>query len=418
MSTCLARQPIFDTNLNVYGYELLFRSSEASKSYDGTDPDQASSETIMLSLDIGARRLTGNRMAFINFTENLLLNEVATILPRNFLVVEILETVNPSEEVLDACRKLKKQGYLLSVDDYEYSESNLDLLELADIVKIDFLKYTSTEALKKEVEKIRTRLHKIGRFSKTRLLAEKVETQEAYLMAKEIGFSYFQGYFFSKPEIFSKKTIYPMRVNQLRLVRDAMDPMVDYKRLAETIGNDPILSYRILRLVNSAYYGLRYRLSSIKHALAVLGIENIKKYVTLLTIEQMTDDRPDELCRMSLIRGHFLESLAPLVGMRKAKNDLFLLGLFSLMDIMTGVSMQEVVELTQLSENIAVPLLTGKGKKADMLNLIISYEQGSFDHTGEMAMKYGLSLQVILELYLDAVEWSDELFDYTYAAKK
>lgn len=418
MSTCLARQPIFDASLNVYGYELLFRSSEASKSYDGTDPDQASSETIMLSLDIGARRLTGNRMAFINFTENLLLNEVATILPRNFLVVEILETVNPSEEVLSACRKLKKQGYLLSVDDYEYSESNLELLELADIVKIDFLKYTSTEALKKEVEKIRARLHKTGRLSKTRLLAEKVETQEAYLIAKEIGFSYFQGYFFSKPEIFSKKTIYPMRVNQLRLVRDAMDPMVDYKRLADTIGNDPILSYRILRLVNSAYYGLRYRLSSIKHALAVLGIENIKKYVTLLTIEQMTDDKPDELCRMSLIRGHFLESLAPLVGMRKAKNDLFLLGLFSLMDIMTGVSMQEVVELTQLSENIAVPLLTGKGKKADMLELIISYEQGNFDRTGEMAMKYGLSLQVILELYLDAVEWSDELFDYTYAAKK
>ena len=417
MSTCLARQPIFDTNLNVYGYELLFRSSEASKSYDGTDPDQASSETIMLSLDIGARRLTGNRMAFINFTENLLLNEVATILPRNFLVVEILETVNPSEEVLEACKKLKKQGYLLSVDDYEYSESNLELLELADIVKIDFLKYTNTETLKKEVEKIKARLHKIGRLSKTRLLAEKVESQEAYAMAKEIGFSYFQGYFFSKPEIFSKKTIYPMRVNQLRLVREAMDPMVDYKRLAETIGNDPILSYRILRLVNSAYYGLRYRLSSIKHALAVLGIENIKKYVTLLTIEQMTDDKPDELCRMSLIRGHFLESLAPLVGMRKAKNDLFLLGLFSLMDIMTGVTMQEVVELTQLSENIAVPLLTGKGKKADMLNLIVSYEQGSFDNTGEMAMKYGLSLQVILELYLDAVEWSDELFDYTYAKK-
>ena len=417
MSTCLARQPIFDTNLNVYGYELLFRSSEASKSYDGKDPDQASSETIMLSLDIGARRLTGNRMAFINFTENLLLNEVATILPRNFLVVEILETVNPSEEVLEACKKLKKQGYLLSVDDYEYSESNLELLELADIVKIDFLKYTNTETLKKEVEKIKARLHKIGRLSKTRLLAEKVESQEAYAMAKEIGFSYFQGYFFSKPEIFSKKTIYPMRVNQLRLVREAMDPMVDYKRLAETIGNDPILSYRILRLVNSAYYGLRYRLSSIKHALAVLGIENIKKYVTLLTIEQMTDDKPDELCRMSLIRGHFLESLAPLVGMRKAKNDLFLLGLFSLMDIMTGVTMQEVVELTQLSENIAVPLLTGKGKKADMLNLIVSYEQGSFDNTGEMAMKYGLSLQVILELYLEAVEWSDELFDYTYAKK-
>lgn len=417
MSTCLARQPIFDTNLNVYGYELLYRSSETSKSYDAADPDQASSETIMLSLDIGARRLTGNKMAFINFTENLLMNEVATILPRNFLVVEILETVSTSDEVLNACRRLKKQGYLLSVDDYEYSEATAGLLELADIVKIDFLKYESAAALKKEVEQIRERLHKIGRSTKTRLLAEKVETKDDYLLARELGFSYFQGYFFSKPEIFGKKTIYPMRVTQLRLVRDAMDPMVDYKRLAETISNDPILSYRILRLVNSAYYGLRYRLSSIKHALAVLGIENIKKYVTLLTIEQMTDDKPDELCRMSLIRGHFLESIAPLVGLRKAKNDLFLLGLFSLMDIMTGFSMQEVVELTQLSESIAIPLLTGTGKKSDMLKLILSYEQGHFEQTAEMASKYGLSIQIILQLYLDAVEWSDELFDYTYAKK-
>lgn len=122
MSICVARQPIFDTNLNVYGYELLYRSNESSKSYDGTDPDQASSETIMLSLDIGARNLTGNRMAFINFTENLLLNEVATILPRNFLVVEILETVNPSEEVLNACNRLKKQGYIIALDDYDYAD--------------------------------------------------------------------------------------------------------------------------------------------------------------------------------------------------------------------------------------------------------------------------------------------------------
>ena len=144
-----------------------------------------------------------------------------------------------------------------------------------------------------------------------------------------MGFVYFQGYFFSKPQIVTGKKLMPLRVNQFKLIRSAMDPMVDYRKLASIIKNDTALSYRILRLVNSAYYGLKYQVKSLRHALAILGINNIKKYVTLLTIHQMTDEKPEELVRISLIRGRFLESLAPLLRMRKNKDDLFMLGLFS-----------------------------------------------------------------------------------------
>ena len=411
MTTCLARQPIFDAKLNVYGYELLYRSGENSLFYDGTDPDQASSEAIMLSLDIGSRKLTGNRMAFINFTEKLLLNEVATILPRNHLIVEILENVRPREDVISVCEKLKAQNYQLSLDDFKYSDSYKPFLDLADIVKIDFLQFNDYDMINSEVRKINSALRKNSRQQKVRLLAEKVETREAFIAAKEMGFTYFQGFFFSRPEIVSKKLMNPLRVNQLKLIRNTMDPMVDYKKLATTISNDPVLSYRILRLVNSAYYALEYKVKSISHALAILGIKNIRKYVTLLAIEQIKDEKPEELFRMSLIRAHFLESLAPLAGMRKSKDDLFMLGLFSLMDIMTDTPMNDIVELTQLSESISDPLVTNKGKSADLLSIIKNYEQGSWIKASVIAGKYGISSHEILKLYLDSLEWADDMFD-------
>lgn len=410
MATCLARQPIFDAKLNVYGYELLYRSEETSLFYDGADPDQASSETIMLSLDISLRKLTGNRMAFINFTEKLLLNDIATILPKNRLVIEILENVRPCTDVISVCQKLKKQNFQLSLDDFKFSESYRPFLDLADIIKIDFLQFENYDQIYSEVHKINNAVRKNSRQHKVRLLAEKVETREAFLAAKEMGFTYFQGFFFSKPEIVSKRRMNPLRVNQLKLIRSTMDPMVDYKKLAATISNDPVLSYRILRLVNSAYYALEYKVKSISHALAILGIKNIRKYVTLLAIEQIKDEKPEELFRMSLIRAHFLESLAPLAGMRKSKDDLFMLGLFSLMDIMTDTPMCDIVELTQLSESISSPLVTNKGKSADLLGIIKNYEQGSWIKASNIAGKYGISSHEILKVYLDSVEWADDMF--------
>ena len=267
MNICLARQPIFDTKLNVIGYELLYRSNENSTCYDGSDPDLASSEMIMTGLDTSIKMLTDNRLAFINFTESLLLNEAATILPKSHLVVEILEDISPDKDVISSCKKLKKQGYILSLDDFVYSDKKGPFLELVNIIKIDFLN--------RDINSIKSDVKKLSDYRNIRLLAEKVETREVFELAKSLGFVYFQGYFFSKPEIFSKKKLTPLKANQLQLIHHAMDPMVDYKKLASVIKNDTVLSYRVLRLVNSAYYGLQYNVKNIRHALAILGI---KKY--------------------------------------------------------------------------------------------------------------------------------------------
>ena len=401
MNVCLARQPIFDCALNVMGYELLYRSNENSTAYDGTDPDAASSEMLVMGLDAGIQMLTDNRLAFINITENLLLNEAVTILPKDHLVIEILEDVSPDKNVINSCRKLKRQGYTLSLDDFVYSEELVPFLELADIVKIDFLN--------RDINSIKADLSILTKIPTIRLLAEKIETREVFELARDLGFVYFQGYFFSKPQIFGKKKMTPLRANQLQLIHHAMDPFVDYKKLAAIIKNDTVLSYRILRLVNSAYYGLQYTVKNIRHALSILGIKNIRKFVTLMTIDQMKGEKPEELIRISLIRGRVLESLASFVRLRKFKDDLFMLGLFSLIDVLSDTPMDEVIGKTNLPTNVAAALLSGKGKYADLLHIIIYYEQGKWTEAAEISKGYGLSVNDIFKIYIPAVEWAKEI---------
>ncbi len=401
MNICLARQPIFDAKLNVIGYELLYRSNEGSTSYDGSDPDQASSEMIMMGLDASIKMLAEDRLAFINFTENLILNEAATILPKSNLVVEILESISPNEEVLRSCRKLKRQGYTLSLDDFIYSEESAAFLELADIVKIDFLN--------RDMKDIERDVEKIARFSHIHLLAEKVETREVFELAKGLNFVYFQGYFFSKPVLISRKKLTPVKANQLQLIHYAMDPLVDYKKLASIIANDAVLSYRILRLVNSAYYGLQYKVKNIRHALAILGIRNIRKYVALLTIDRMNDEKPEELIKISMVRGRVLEALAGLAGMRRSRDELFMLGLFSLIDVLSDSTMDEVLERINLPNRVSQALVTGEGKYADMLNIVMSYERGDWSLAAEIADRYKLSIDELFRIYVPAIEWANEI---------
>jgi EAL and modified HD-GYP domain-containing signal transduction protein len=224
-----------------------------------------------------------------------------------------------------------------------------------------------------------------------------------------MNFVYFQGYFFSKPVLFSKRKLTPIKANQLQLIHFAIDPMVDYKKLASVIANDAVLSYRILRLVNSAYYGLQYKVKNIRHALAILGIRNIRKYVTLLTIDRMTDEKPEELIKISLVRGRVLEALAHLVGMRRNKDELFLLGLFSLIDVLSDSTMEEVLDRINLPNRVVQALITDEGKYADMLNIVTSYERGDWTRATDLSERYGFSVDELFRLYIPAVEWANEV---------
>ena len=402
METCIAKQPIFNRKLNIFGYELLYRETASSLSYTASDGDSASSKTIMHSFhEIGIERITGGKRAFINFTEKLILDRVATILPNKVLVVELLETISPSPSILDACTMLQRQGYMIALDDFIFEADYMPLLAVADIVKVDFL---STPMEKIKLLTAAVKKHPV------RLLAEKLETQEAFETALEMGFSLFQGYFFSKPVIVPSDTkLTPLKVNCIQLIRLALEPNVNFTKIADIIKHDVALSYRLLRVVNSAFFGLRYTVKNIRQALAILGMDEVKKWITLISLAEMKDNKPDELIRMSLLRAKMMELLAPKANLTKSIDDLFMLGLMSLMDAIMDLPIDEIVSRTNISPNIAHALVTHEGDYGRLLSLVICYERSYWDEAFALAEQYNISPQDLFNIYMAAIDWSNQL---------
>lgn len=396
MDIFLARQPIFHANQRVYGYEVLYRSGEVNK-FDGIDGDRASKEVIINTFQtFGIDNLTNRRPAFINFTENLITEEVATLFPNELLVVEILEDVTPTEDVIKKCEILKEKGYRIALDDFVNKPEYRPLIELADIIKIDFMR---TE--KEEIENIIQNYKDLN----IRFLAEKVETREDFRYARRLGFRYFQGYFFSKPEVVKTKRILPIKINYLQLVAEINKVEIDFKRISNIISRDLSLSYNLLRMVNSAAFGFRYRITGIGHAIVALGEKEIKKWVYLIMLNDMGRDRPDELTRLSLIRGRFAELIARQTRFRNKSDDIFLLGLFSLLDIILNKPMKVVLEDVKSPLPVREALLENKGEIADIYGIIINYEKGDWDQAMVYAEKLGLEASSIVLAYMDALRW-------------
>ena len=243
MEVFLARQPIFNIDQNVAAYEILYRSGRAN-SYDSIDGDLASRNVIYNTFQtFGIENLTNNRPVFINFTEELINDETATLFPNNFLVVEILENVVPTEEILEKALSLKEMGYKIALDDFVYSKDYEDLVNIADIIKIDFLLSDQREIVEMS--------YKLGQ-KNIQLLAEKVETREEFEFAKKLGFSLFQGYFFSKPEVLVSKKLTPIKTSALQLVSLSNEEDIDFEKIARVVSTDLALTYNLLKLVNSA----------------------------------------------------------------------------------------------------------------------------------------------------------------------
>lgn len=323
MFECVASQPIFNIKKEIFGYELLYRAGRDSVAYDGVDSTVATKDVLVTAFsDIGIEEITGGRKAFVNFTAELVLEEVPHMLSNEILIVELLEDVRPTEEIMSACRKLKRRGYLIALDDFIYSEDLEPLIGLADIIKIDFLKY-GVEDIRWNVDKVLNNRRKI-------LLAEKIETYEDLEVARSLGFNLFQGFFFCKPIIANAKCADVLQISKLQLIKYVTDPEVSFFDLANVIKRDLVLSYRLLKIVNSAYYGLKYTVTGILHALLILGLNEIKKWISLIVLNQIKTTKPSELIRAALVRGIFMEKLAIHQKKRKSRDEYFLVGLFSL----------------------------------------------------------------------------------------
>jgi EAL and modified HD-GYP domain-containing signal transduction protein len=351
--------------------------------------------------DIGIEEITSGKKAFVNFTTDLVLEEIPHMLSSNILVVELLEDVEPSGPVIVKCSNLKRKGYLIALDDFVYREDYEPLLDLADIVKIDFLNCSEQE-ITDTVRKINGNHRKI-------MLAEKIETNETLEFAKSLGFTLFQGFFFCRPTISTSKSVDPAFINRLKLLKLISDPDVSFFALAETIKRDVVLSYRLLKIVNSAYYGLNYTVNGILHAITICGLIEVRKWVTLIVFNQSGTGKPNELIRMGLIRGIFMEKLAIQLHQRRNKDEYFMVGLFSLADAILDAPMETIMEETHLSREICEPLVTGRGDRADLLQIIRHIERAEWDEAMAIADRYGIEQDRINSCYIDAIKESHKL---------
>lgn len=404
MEVFVARQAIFDRRMKVYGYELLFRPRCDSNSA-GTADSAASLQVITNSFfSIGMERLLAGTRAFINFPQDLLADPRIYSLPADKTVIEILETVRPEPAVVDACRKLREKGYVLALDDFSHLQGWDRLANLVSIIKVDFRATTPAEQ-QALIERY------AGRGAC--MLAEKIETQEEFERARKLGYHYFQGFFFARPVIVSRREIPGSKLAYIRILQEIHRPELELFSLEALIQRDVSLASKLLRYINSSIFGWINPVHSIRQALALLGEQEIRNWVSLVALPNLASDKPDELVRTALLRARFSELLAPWAGIGYRRADLFLIGLFSLLDAMLGRPMAEILDEMRLGGDIAEALLGSAPPEqplAGVYAMVRQYESGGWSTLTEIAARLRVPTEIIVDLYLEAVSWSDEIF--------
>ncbi len=402
MDTFIARQPIFDREKHLFAYELLFRDG-LSNYFPEIDGDTATSKVLSSSfLAIGIDSITGGKRAFINFTQNLLMSEIPFMFPRESTVVEILEDVRPDPEVMENCRKLSSGGYYLALDDFFFNAGMSALVELVNIIKIDF-RTTPVDDIKKMVVS--------KELAGIKLLAEKIETNEEFKVALDMGFDYFQGYFFSVPEIIKGKELSGSALQLLNLIIEINKPTVNLEKLEKIIEHDISITYKLLRYVNSASIKRRTEISSIRKAVMIIGIDELKRLVSLISLSKVAVDKPDELIKGSCIKARFCEKLGQESTCSIKYNELFLIGLFAHVDAILDQPMKEIMDKIPISKTISDALINGEGEAVKYLRLAECYERGEWDNVKEYAGQTCVAEGVIPGIYVEACKWADEFSD-------
>lgn len=398
METIIARQPIFDDKRRLFAYELLYRGADAL-SLANVGGNRATSSLLTSSyLTEGLEKISDNKPCFVNFTEDLLLENIAESFPNKTIVVEILEDVRPTEEIINACKKLKSQDYTLALDDFVYHRQFTPLIELADIIKIDW-RLTPFEEICKTIEYL-------SRYP-IDFLAEKVETHEEFEEAAQLGFKYFQGYFFAKPEVVRIKELATSKITLLNLLSEINKSSFSAKKMTQFIGADVSLSYRLLRYINSAYFYLIKKIDSISHAVTYLGEDEIRRFVTLAVISEISSNKPMELVRLAAVRAKFCESLGRKSGGQKNQNELFMLGLFSLLNAMLDSSTSDILSKLPVSDDIKRALIDQSGPLAIYLEIVIAYERGRSRKCFEALKKLQLPEDELYNIYLSSLRFAD-----------
>lgn len=392
----VARQPIFTRDERVFGYELLFREG-LEACFSAKDLEAACRSTLDSSLLMGLDVLCGGSYAFVNCTREALLQGHATLLPPKSTVIEVLESVPADTEVEAVCRSLKKAGYLVALDDFVPDDPRESLTGVVDLIKLDLIA-TSRSQWQKMVARYAPRIQ---------MLAEKVETREEFIATHGMGFTYFQGYFFQRPVTVSATEIPPGQLNYVRMLQVVHQPMIDFGKLEKLIKQEASLCYRLLRYLNSAVFGFTREIRSVRHALSMLGEDEIRRWISLAATVGAGQQKPAELLQTALVRAHFCELVS--ARLQRGENEYFLLGLLSLIDAILGIPMSKVLEGLPLDREIKAALLGAPGKLRPLYELMLAQENADWAKCGEIAARIRIREPEIAEAYLESIRWAREV---------
>lgn len=400
----LGRQPILDRNQEIVGYELLFRAADVDRAVFESYSHASASVITHALASFGIDEVLGGKFGFINIHLGLLLSEMLELLPVGQTVLELLEMIQLDEEVTERCRELRSMGFMLALDDHEFNPANKDIYHVIDIVKID-IQLTGMDALPEIARQLRK--------YPVKLLAEKVETVEQFQICHDLGFEYFQGYFFARPVVLKRKKIDVSGLAMLKLLKQlTMDASID--QIEQTFKENPALSYNLLRLVNSVALGMREKIKTLRHAIIMLGVSHLRRWIQL-SLFAGHDSRGvnHPLLEMAAVRGRLMELLLKqqdrhAIAVEPAEAA-FMVGILSLLDVLFEIPMSEIISTLNLNDDVSAALLTREGPLGRILMLTEKLEITDFDEVKLLLNECDVSMDQLLEAQLEAFNWRSSI---------
>ncbi|NOT86466.1 MAG: HDOD domain-containing protein [Methylococcaceae bacterium] len=387
----IGRQQILDHELKIYAYELLFRGAD----FDIADPENGTRATNQIItdtlLEVGLNNIVGSHKAFINFTTQNILEKTPLHLPKDRIVIEILEDIKIDKKVIDNVRDFSNKGYIIALDDFIFTKEWQPLVEIADIVKIDVMAMSMPD--------IKALIAKLKPFN-VKCLAEKVETHTAFLQLEELGCDFFQGYFFSKPNLVEGKRIGVNQLAAIKLLTTISKAKVDFNEITAIIAQDVGLSYKLLHYINASFFGLPRQIQSIQHAISCLGLKEVRRWTSIVTLASLSD-KPTVILENALICARMCEQIALLL--HENAEQFFMIGMLAHIDGLLDIALAEALKQLPLEEAIVNALLYKQGIAGETLKCVIDFEQWQI--SGEPFKN--ISKQQIGAIYLEAISWTE-----------
>jgi EAL and modified HD-GYP domain-containing signal transduction protein len=390
----LARHPVYDRHQAVMGYELLYRG-DSDNAARVTDDNQATLDTLLNSfMHIGLENIVGSSLAFLNLPSDFITSQTMIPMHKGQCVLEIMESVVPSTQVISGLKFLKQQGYRIALHDFDFMSRHRAFLELADYVKLSVNNRNEHE--------IRTFIGQLTKH-KVKTIAEKIETPEMHALCMSMNFDYFQGYFYCRPHMISGKNIPANKLVVMNLLAKLQNPDTDLADIETILSQDVGLSYKLLRYINSATFSRRKEINSIKDAVMLLGLSNVRNWLSLILMSSVASNKPAELIVTAMVRGKMCELLASRDNPGIAPQ-MFITGLFSVLDALMDTPMADLLDTIVLGTPIRLALIDRSGAHGEALDQVMLYESGNWD----VLSKYGARPELLRPLYLDAIHWADQ----------